>query len=416
MEKTKPFNITKQLFVQAFKLVKANAGGTGVDQQSLEDFERNLKANLYRLWNRMSSGCYFPPPVNAVSIPKKSGGERILGVPTVGDRVCQMVVKLVFEPMVEPHFLHDSYGYRPNKSALDAVAVTRQRCWQYDWVLEFDIKGLFDNISHELLMKAVTKHTKEKWITLFIERWLKAPLQQADGTIVARSSGTPQGGVVSPVLSNLFLHYVFDAWMQRNYQEIKWCRYADDGLVHCKTLQQAEMVLQKLEQRFKKCGLDLHPDKTKIVYCKDGKRKREFPVKSFNFLGYEFRARGCKNTTLNSLFTSFTPAISKAAIKSMRATTRKYNVRNRADLSINEIAKWFNPILTGWLNYYGQYNRSAMYPVWRHFNMTLVTWAMNKYRHMRGGKMRAVAFLEKIAIEQPKLFSHWSSGMRGGFA
>lgn len=416
MEKTKQFNIPKRLFVQAFELVKANAGAAGVDNQSLEDFEKDLKDNLYKLWNRMSSGCYFPPPVKAAAIPKKSGGERILGVPTVADRVCQMVVKLVFEPMVEPHFLPDSYGYRPNKSALDAVGVTRQRCWHSDWVLEFDIRGLFDNISHELLMKAVNKHTQEKWIQLYIERWLKAPMQQTDGTIVARNCGTPQGGVVSPVLGNLFLHYVFDAWMQRNHPEIQWCRYADDGLLHCKTLQQAEAMLQKLKQRLKECGLELHPDKTKIVYCKDGKRKGKYPNKAFDFLGYTFRSRECKNLTTRELFESFAPAVSKSALKSMRAMTRRSGVRNRTELDLYDIAKWFNPILRGWLNYYGRYTRSAMYPMARHFNLTLVVWAMKKYRSFRNRKTKAAIFVEMIARKQPQLFAHWQIGMFSAFA
>jgi RNA-directed DNA polymerase len=415
LEKTKQFDIPKQLFVQAFKLVKANAGSAGVDKQSLEDFEKNLKDNLYKLWNRMSSGCYFPPPVKAVAIPKKSGGERILGVPTVGDRICQMVVRLVFEPMVEQHFLPDSYGYRPNKSALDAIGITRQRCWKYDWILEFDIKGLFDNISHELLMKAVRKHTQEKWILLYIERWLTAPMQQVDGAIDMRKQGTPQGGVISPVLSNLFLHYVFDKWMQRNHLDVPWCRYADDGLLHCETLQQAETLLQKLRQRFNECGLELHPDKTKIVYCKDGKRRGKYPNKEFTFLGYTFRSRGCKNSKTNKLFESFTPAVSKAALKSMRAIMRRSGVRKRTELSLDEIAKWFNPILQGWLNYYGRYSRSAMYPIARHFNLTLIAWVMKKYRHLRNKKTRAAILVEKIARKQPGLFAHWRIGIFGSF-
>lgn len=416
MEKTKAFNIPKQLFVQAYKLVKANAGAAGVDRESLEDFERNWKDNLYKLWNRMSSGSYFPPPVKAVPIPKKSGGERILGVPTVGDRICQMVTKIVFEPKVEAIFLPDSYGYRPNRSALDAVGVTRERCWQYDWVLEFDIKGLFDNIPHDLLMKAVCKHEQRKWIILYIERWLKAPMQQTDGSIVARNCGVPQGGVISPVLSNLFLHYVFDQWMQRHHSIIPWCRYADDGLLHCETEQQAQQMLEELKQRFRECGLELHPDKTKIVYCKDGSRKKKYPSKSFDFLGYTFRGRRCKNNKRNSIFMNFTPAISKVAMKSMRAKVRKDNVRNRADLGLNQIAKWYNPILQGWLNYYGRYSRSAMYPVLRHFNQTLVSWARKKYLKLRRHKIRAAIFLEGIAEKQPSLFVHWRKGMIGAFA
>ena len=276
---TKSYIIPKKLVMLAYKLVKANKGSACVDQQSLEDFEGNLKDNLYKIWNRMSSGSYFSPAVKAVPIAKKAGGTRILGVPTVGDRIAQMVVKLEFEPKVEPCFLPDSYGYRPNKSALDAVGITRQRCWKYDWVLEFDIKGLFDNIPHELLMKAVRKHTNCKWAILYIERWLKAAMLMPDGEIKGRNLGTPQGGVISPVLSNLFLHYVYDLWMKKNHPEKPWCRYADDGLVHCKTEWEASQLLEELRKRFAKCGLELHPDKTKIIYCRDGSRKGKYPNK-----------------------------------------------------------------------------------------------------------------------------------------
>lgn len=415
MEQTKPFNIPKTLFVQAHKLVKANAGAAGVDHESLDDFERNLKDNLYKLWNRMSSGSYFPPPVKAVPIPKKSGGERILGVPTVADRIAQMVIKLIFEPNVESCFLPDSYGYRPNKSALDAVGIIRQRCWKYDWILEYDIRGLFDNLDHSLLMKAVRKHTDNKLVTLYIERWLKTPLQLIDGSLQEKTRGVMQGGVISPVLSNLFLHYVFDTWMKRNHPTIPWCRYADDGLAHCNTEKEAQTLLAELTNRFKECGLELHPDKTKIVYCKDGNRRQNQPNKSFDFLGYEFRARGCKNNTTGEIFTGFVPAASKSAIKSMRAKIRESNMRNRTDVDLNEIARWFNPILQGWMNYYGKYNRSALYPVWRHFNKTLVAWAMRKYRSLRNSKTKASNFVRRIADKQTNLFVHWRAGMVGAF-
>jgi len=416
LEKAKPFNIPKKLFVQAYKLVKANAGAAGVDQESLEDFAKNLKDNLYKLWNRMSSGSYFPPPVKAVPIPKKTGGERILGVPTVSDRIAQMVVKLIFEPCVEPYFHPDSYGYRPNKSALDAIGVTRQRCWYYDWVLEYDIKGLFDNLDHQLLMKAVKKHTDNKLVLLYIERWLTTPMQLPDGSLQEKTRGVMQGGVISPVLSNLFLHYVFDAWMGRNHPTTPWCRYADDALAHCKTEEEAQQLLAELTIRFKECGLELHPGKTKIVYCKDGSRRKHYPNKSFNFLGYTFQSRPCKNTKHNSMFMNFTPSVSKDALKSMRATTRKYDLRNRTDLSLSDIARWYNPTLQGWLNYYGKYSRSALYPVWRHFNRTMVAWAMRKYKPFKNRKTRAAMFMERISHEQPRLFAHWRAGMIGAFA
>lgn len=414
--KTKPFDIPKQTVMQAYRLVKANAGAAGVDQQSLAEFEQHLQDNLYKIWNRMSSGSYFPPPVKAVTIPKKTGGERILGIPTVADRIAQMVVKLAFEPEVEPQFLPDSYGYRPNKSALDAVRITRQRCWQYDWVLEFDIRGLFDNIPHDLLMKAVRKHTECSWVILYIERWLKADMQKADGEIIARNCGTPQGGVISPVLSNLFLHYVFDKWMQKHHPETPWCRYADDGLLHCHTEQQAQQLLGELKDRFNVCGLELHPEKTKIVYCKDGSRKGRYSNTEFDFLGYTFRRRVCKNRKRNSFFMNFTPAVSKKALKSMREKTRKANWRNRTDLSIDDIAERYNPILQGWLNYYGEYSRSALYPVWRHVNTTLVSWALRKYKTLKGHKTRAAQMLEGMAERQPTLFAHWRAGMVGAFA
>lgn len=416
MEKTKSYEISKHLFVQAFRLVKANAGAAGVDNESLKDFERNLKDNLYKLWNRMSSGCYFPPAVKAVPIPKKSGGTRMLGVPTVSDRIAQMFVKLEFEPKVEPHFLADSYGYRPNKSALDAVGITRRRCWQHNWVLEFDIKGLFDNIPWDLLLKAVRKHTKKQWVLLYIERWLQAPMQQQDGTIVARTCGTPQGGVISPVLSNLFLHYVFDKWMEINHPKLQWCRYADDGLVHCDTEAQAQQLLRELDARFRACGLELHPDKTKIAYCKDSNRRENHRNTSFDFLGYTFRQREAMNKRHKLQFVSFTPAVSKSSMKSMRAKIKKCRLGRRTELEIDDIARRCNPILQGWINYYGRYHSSELDSVFRHFNKTLVKWAMSKYKSLRRHKTKAISFLVNLAKEKPGLFVHWSRGRSGAFA
>ena len=413
---TKPFIINRWQVYEAYRRVKSNAGSAGVDKQSIAEFEENLKDNLYKLWNRMSSGSYMPPPVKAVAIPKKSGGERLLGIPAVSDRIAQMVVKLEFEPNVEPHFLPDSYGYRPNKSALDAIAVTRKRCWKYDWVLEFDIKGLFDNIPHELLLKAVDKHTDNPWVRLYIRRWLTAPMQFTDGTVIQREKGTPQGGVVSPILANLFLHYAFDMWLQKHHPSKPWCRYADDGLVHCYSEAQVHYMLDVLRQRFEECGLELHPEKTKIVYCKDERRTGDYHNTAFDFLGYTFRRRSCKDGRANQMFLGFSPAVSQSAMKEMRRKIRKTRIRSRTDLSLSEIAEWINPVLRGWLSYYGAFYRSEMYRLIRHFNKTLVRWAMRKYKSLRFSKHRAVALLERVAQQRPGLFVHWERGMKGAFA
>jgi RNA-directed DNA polymerase len=413
MSATKQFNIPKELVWQAYKLVKANRGSAGVDQQSLEAFELKLKDNLYKIWNRMSSGSYMPPAVKAVSIPKKSGGVRVLGVPTVADRIAQMVVKLAFEPEVEPTFLPDSYGYRPGKSALDAIGITRERCRRWNWVLEFDIVGLFDNISHDLLLKAVKKHTSVKWVALYIERWLRAPMEYPDGRLVERTRGTPQGGVVSPVLANLFMHYAFDVWMTHTHAHNPWCRYADDGLIHCASEEQALAVKASLQRRLAECGLEMHPAKTQIVYCKDDRRKGKYPRTQFDFLGYTFRRRVVRITDPTRYFVSFNPAVSKESSKAMRAHIRRSGIRNRSDVSLQDIANRFNPALRGWLNYYGRYRRSELYPVLRHFNLTLVAWAMAKYKRFRRRKTRASRWLMKISKREPRLFAHWQVGMVG---
>lgn len=412
----KPFNIDKWQVFEAFKAVKSNGGAAGVDGQSLEQFEADLKRNLYKIWNRMSSGTYFPPPVRAVSIPKKSGGQRILGVPTVADRVAQMVVKQAIEPILDPIFLPDSYGYRPGKSALDAVGVTRERCWRYNWVLEFDIKGLFDNIDHELLMRVIRKHVTCKWALLYIERWLRASMVLEDGRQVERSRGTPQGGVVSPMLANSFLHYAFDLWMTRAFPELPWCRYADDGLVHCRSEQEAVAIKAALQARLAECRLELHPTKTKIVYCRDGKRKRKYPNVKFDFLGYCFRPRLVRRLRDNALFCGFNPAVSPLAMKAMRETVRQLNIRRQTQRSLADIAQLLNPLLRGWIGYYGRFAPSALYPVLRYVNHTLVAWAMRKFKRFKDHKTRAGRFFERLSTERSDLFAHWKFGMTGVFS
>jgi len=411
VKKAKPFEISKGVVVEAWEQVKANQGAAGVDKESIADFERNLKDNLYKIWNRMSSGSYTPPPVRTVAIPKKTGGERMLGIPTVADRVAQMVAKLYFEPMVEPHFHEDSYGYRPSKSAIQAVGITRKRCWRYDWVLEFDIQGLFDNIDHELLMRAVRKHTGCKWILLYIERWLKAPFQKGDGTLMERGKGTPQGGVISPVLANLFLHYVLDTWMKRNHPELPFCRYADDGIVHCRTESEALVLKGALGSRFRECRLELHPEKTRIIYCKDSNRREEHAAMSFDFLGFTFRPRLSKSRS-GRYFVNFGPAVSNQAGRGMRQKARRWHLYLRSDYSLEDLSRIFSPIIRGWINYYGSFYKSAMYPTLRHLNKILVRWARRKFKRLRYHLTKAVYWLGRIAKRQPELFPHWQVGIR----
>ena len=408
---SKPFNIDKRKVYEAYLQVRSNGGAAGVDGVTIEEFETDLKSNLYKIWNRMSSGAYFPPPVRAVSIPKKSGGQRILGVPTVADRVAQTVAKRLIEPTLDAIFLADSYGYRPGKSALDAVGVTRKRCWKYDWVLEFDIKGLFDNIDHELLLRAVRKHVKCEWALLYIERWLAAPIVQEDGTVVERSCGTPQGGVVSPILANLFMHYTFDLWMARTFPELRWCRYADDGLIHCQSEVEAQSVCEALKTRLAECRLELHPTKTKIVYCKDDRRQGKNETVMFDFLGYCFRPRSVRGPYSQKIFCGFTPAVSKSVLNVMRATIRGLNFRRRPNLTLDDVARELNPIVRGWIAYYGQYMRSALYPMARHINQTIAIWLKRKYKRFRHRLGRARIFLEKIARENRRLFAHWQIGI-----
>ena len=411
----KPFMIEKWRVYEAYKAVKSSKGAAGVDGQTIEQFEANLKGNLYKIWNRMSSGTYFPPPVRAVSIPKKSGGERILGVPTVSDRIAQMVVKQLIEPDLDPIFLPDSYGYRPGKSALEAVGVTRKRCWKYDWVLEFDIKGLFDNIEHELLLKAVRKHVRCKWALLYIGRWLRAPMEQ-NAVRIERTRGTPQGGVISPILSNLFLHYTFDLWMRRTYPDLPWCRYADDGLVHCRTEREAEAVKAELQARLEECHLQMHPTKTKIVYCRDARRRASYPNVKFDFLGYEFRPRRVSNPQNGRTFCGFTPAVSPSALKAMRETIRDLNIRQQTQLSLADIADRLNPLLRGWIEYYGRYTPSALSTMLRYVNQMLLRWVMRKFKRFKAHKVRASHFLQKLVRDDMGHFVHWRIGMTGTFA
>ena len=402
----KPFEISKRAVWEAYKKVKANKGAPGVDGVSIEEFEKDLKGNLYKIWNRMSSGSYFPPPVQAVEIAKThGGGTRILGVPTVGDRIAQTVVAQVLERKVEPIFHPDSYGYRPKRSALDAVEVCRRRCWKADWVIDLDIRKFFDSVPWDLIVKAVEANTDLPWVVLYVQRWLKAPLQLPGGTLQQRDRGTPQGSAVSPVLANLFLHYAFDTWMARKFPVISIERYVDDAVVHCFTERQARFVLKALGERMAEVGLTLHPEKTRIVYCRDGTRRGSHEHTSFTFLGYTFRARGARDRD-GRMFTSFLPAISKDALNKISAEVRSWRLHLRTGHTFMDLVREINPIVRGWVNYYGAFYRSALYPLLGRINAYLVRWIRQKYKRLRARK-KAQESWQGIVKRYPRLLVHW---------
>ncbi|WP_143688722.1 group II intron reverse transcriptase/maturase [Wolbachia endosymbiont of Laodelphax striatellus] len=410
MNKTKSFDIPKQLIWRAYKQVSKNKGAAGVDEVSITKFEENLKDNLYKLWNRMSSGSYFPEPVKAVAIPKDTGGQRTLCVPSVSDRVAQTAATMYLEPIVEPKFHEDSYGYRPNKSALDAVYTARKRCWKNDWTVDLDISGFFDNLDHDLAMQAIKKHTDCKWVILYVERWMKAPIQQADGSKVVRDKGVPQGGSVSPIISNIFMHHVFDIWMKKNYPTVPFERYVDDAIVHCRTKRQAEFMKVMIEERLAKCKLRLHPEKTQIVYCKDGNRRDEFPTQNFDFLGYTFRARGAKNKK-GECYVSFLPAISNKAKKKIKKTIKSWRIHRITWTTLEEISKKIDPIVRGWFQYYGRFYKSEMYTSLRNIERYLIRWVRTKYKKLRDHGRLAKQFLGKVRKRSPNIFYHWTLGL-----
>jgi RNA-directed DNA polymerase len=402
----KSFAVPKQLVWEAYQRVAANKGAAGVDGQSIEDFEADLRNNLYKIWNRMSSGTYFPPPVLAVEIPKSDGkGVRVLGVPTVADRIAQTVVALQLEVRTESIFHDDSYGYRPGRSALDAVETCRARCQKKDWVLDLDIQRFFDSVDHDLLVKALEANTDQNWVVLYVKRWLTAPMALPDGTLRKRDRGTPQGSAVSPVLANLFMHYAFDAWMGRQFPSVRFERYADDVVVHCVTERQARHLLAAIDRRLADVGLRLHPDKTKIVYCKDDNRRGSFEHTSFTFLGYMFCRRTVR-TRRGVLFTGFAPAISPAALKAISREVRRWRLHLRTRLDLVELAEWINPIVRGWMNYYGRFYRSKLHSLFKRINAYVVRWARKKYKRLASFK-RVKQWWFRVVDAQPDLFAHW---------
>jgi RNA-directed DNA polymerase len=408
--KQKPFEIRFDRIVLAYKTVKANKGSYGVDGISLEAYEVNLQDNLYKLWNRMSSGSYFPQAVRQVEIDKKGGGKRPLGIPSVADRVAQAVVKRELEIMLEPIFHEDSFGYRRNRGVLDAVGKARERCWRYKWALDIDIKSFFEDISHELLMKAVRKHTNCKWHLLYIERWLKAPVQQVDGSVKEKVKGTPQGAVISPILANLFLHYAFDEWMRRNISHCPFERYADDIVVHCDTKSSAAWVESKLETRLQQCGLTLHPVKTKIVDCRTVKESKSSEHQEFDFLGHTFRKRKAK-TKQGEFFTSYLPAVSKKAVKAIQGKVKECEPLAKTTGTLKEIATELNPKIRGWFNIFSKFYISEFKRHIQFINWRLMLWAKRKFKRLRRNRWNAKEWLRKISTSQPTLFEHWKHGV-----
>ena len=404
--KVKSFEIPKRLVYEAWERVRANAGAPGVDTVSINQFAAAEADNLYKLWNRMSSGSYMPGAVRAVEIPKDHGtGVRTLGVPNTADRVAQTAAAMLLEERLEPIFHPDSYGYRPGRSAHDALAVARKRCWSQDWVLDLDIRAFFDSVPHDLLLKAVAHHTDERWVLLYIRRWLTAPMQMPDGTLVAREKGTPQGSPISPLLANLFMHYAFDRWMAREHPGCPFERYADDIVAHCDSEEQARSLLAAIAERLGAVGLELHPDKTKIVFCKDANRPGRSEHTSFDFLGYTFRGRLARGP--RGYFVSFSPAMSGKAKKAVGQKVRAWHLNRRTGTDLSGLAEDINPHVRGWINYYGAFYRSELHSLARRIDEHLVRWAMHKFKRLRGKPSRAWDWVAAARQRQPKLFAHW---------
>jgi RNA-directed DNA polymerase len=407
----KSFEISKWAVWEAYRRVKANKGAAGVDEQSILEFERDLRGNLYKLWNRLSSGSYFPPPVRAVEIPKRDGSPRMLGVPTVADRIAQTVVRGYLEPGVEPIFHPDSYGYRPGRSALDAIGVCRERCWRQDWVLDLDLKSFFDSVPHDLVLRAVARHTDLRWVLLYVERWLKAPLQREDGSLVERDRGTPQGSAISPLLANMFLHYAFDAWMAREYPAVRFERYCDDVIVHASSERQARFLRDAIARRLAECGLELNERKTRIVYCKDSTRRGSHEHERFDFLGYTFRPRLSRGKS-GGEFVNFLPAVGDDERKRLGREIRRWRLHRWSGTTLTDLARTINGIVQGWINYYGRFYRSELVRLLKRINEYLVRWARWKYKRLRRYPAKARRFLAAVYRREPGLFAHWRFGAR----
>ncbi len=407
--KGKSYDIPKRLLWDAWLKVKDNGGAAGADGVTIEQFDEDLSGNLYRLWNRMSSGSYFPGPVRAVEIPKKGkkGGTRVLGIPNVVDRVAQAAAAMALEPDVEPVFHEDSYGYRPGRAPGHAVAVCRERCFKKDWVVDLDIRAFFDSVPWDLMLKAVRHHTDQKWIVLYVERWLKAPMQRPDKTLVLRVKGTPQGSPISPCLANLFLHYGLDAWMVREFPTIQFERFADDAVIHCVSESQARFVREAVARRLVEVGLELHPDKTRIVYCKDSRRRGTHEHVSFTFCGYTFRPRKARNKRTGEVFTGFLPAVSPEKLTLMSRRVAGWRLHRRTTLDLNDLAPGINLVMRGWLAYFTAFYPTAVRPLCQRIDRHLMRWARRKYKRLARSDKRARAWLRGVRERTPRLFVHW---------
>ena len=408
---TKSLPISKRIVYNSYLKVIAKDGSAGIDKQSIDMFNENLSDNLYKIWNRMTSGSYFPPPVRTVFIPKKQGGTRPLGIPTVSDRIAQGVVKDHLEPELEKLFHPSSFGYRPGKSAHDALQQCQGNCIKYAWVIDVDIKGFFDNINHELMMQLLQQQTQEKWVLLYADRWLKAGVEQEDGSIQVRTKGTPQGGVISPLFANIYLHHCFDKWMDEVNRQNPFERYADDIVIHCHSKEEAERLLSQLAIRMQIFELTLHPDKTKIVYCKNYQRTETHEHESFTFLGYDFQPRRKRDSFgRNKTYIVFAGAISNKAKMSIRETIRTILIPRWSEQTLERFAGLLNPKLRGWINYYSKMYRHETLDVFYYVNVKIKKWIMNKYK-LRSKKQIAAKYLSMQA-EQPTLFYHWQLGIK----
>ncbi len=405
---SKTVPITKEMVRAAYRKVKSHKGAAGVDKESLEAFESNLLNNLYVLWNRLTSGSYFPKAVRAVEIPKPDGRKRTLGIPTVADRIAQQVVKDYLEPRLEAQFMDESYGYRPLKSAHDAVSAIGRNVRLYGWVVDMDIKGFFDEVDHELLMKAMERHVPEKWVKTYIRRWLESPVQQADGSLIPKEGrGTPQGGVISPLLANLFLHYVLDKWIGKRFPQVAFVRYADDIVIHCITEQQAKEVLEAVRQRLQECRLRLNEEKTRIVYCQNYRRPRrkDYP-KKFDFLGFTFKPDTAKSGS--DLILGYGCSISQKSQKRIMEGWKQRGWHRYTDMSIQSLAGMLNVQIRGILQYYGKFKLYRLQRLMRLLERRLVKWALNKYRKLKGSYRKGREWLIKLKGSYPTMFYHWT--------